>query len=439
MVNKNFLNSSKEYYLSDVFFEDLSKESTAEMMGKWVSEKTRNMINSKIMPDKDTLVTLFNTLYFESKWKKEFDKNDNKNFKFKLPNGSEVEKTFMAKNKETGEYYKGSNFQMANMQFKNFIKIEFVLPDENVKIEDMIKDENKLKEILNAKLKFLLLKIPSIKGKLIVTEVMMKLCTLSSGSTGNSIFVQSDKSKILIDCGLTGKLAVELLQSIGEKPEDLNAIFVTHEHIDHIKGVGILSRKYDIPILANEKTWIAMKDKIGKIDPKNINVFKSNTFFTFRDLDVQVVSTFHDAVDPVFFIFYQNNQKISILTDTGITSQLIVDSIRDSNILLLESNHDIEMLENGPYPIDLKYRIKGEYGHLSNDLASSIMKDIVNANGEKLILGHLSKTNNTPKTALESMKNELENIGIDVNKDIEIEVAEEFKSGKIIDLGGKYI
>ncbi|MFM1525603.1 MULTISPECIES: MBL fold metallo-hydrolase [Helcococcus] len=372
-------------------------------------------------------------------WKKEFDKNDNKNFKFKLPNGSEVEKTFMSKNKETGEYYKGSNFQMANMQFKNFIKIEFVLPDENVKIEDLIKDENKLKEILNAKLKFLLLKIPSIKGKLIVTEVMMKLCTLSSGSTGNSIFVQSDKSKILIDCGLTGKLAVELLQSIGEKPEDLNAIFVTHEHIDHIKGVGILSRKYDIPILANEKTWIAMKDKIGKIDPKNINVFKSNTFFTFRDLDVQVVSTFHDAVDPVFFIFYQNNQKISILTDTGITSQLIVDSIRDSNILLLESNHDIEMLENGPYPIDLKYRIKGEYGHLSNDLASSIMKEIVNANGEKLILGHLSKTNNTPKTALESMKNELENIGIDVNKDIEIEVAEEFKSGKIIDLGGKYI
>lgn len=267
----------------------------------------------------------------------------------------------------------------------------------------------------------------------------MKLCTLSSGSTGNSIFLQSDSSKILIDCGLTGKLLVELLKSIGEKPEDLDAIFVTHEHIDHIKGVGILSRKFDIPILANEKTWIAMKNKIGKVDPKNINVFKSNTFFTFRDLDVQVVSTFHDAADPVFFIFYQNNQKISILTDTGITSQLIVDSIRDSNILLLESNHDIEMLENGPYPIDLKYRIKGEYGHLSNDLASNVMKEIVNANGEKLILGHLSKTNNTSKKALQSMKNELINIGVNVEKDIDIEVAEEFKTGRVIDLGGKYI
>lgn len=265
----------------------------------------------------------------------------------------------------------------------------------------------------------------------------MKICTLSSGSSGNATYIESKRSKILLDCGLTGKLATSLLKSIGVNPGELDAIFVTHEHNDHIKGVGVMSRKYDLPILANEKTWIAMRKKIGKIDQKNINVFKSNTFFTFRDLDVQNISTYHDAIDPVFFIFYQKNQKISVLTDTGIFTDHMVESVKNSDAIIIESNHDLLMLENGPYPIDLKYRIKGELGHLSNDSSADIIKKIVRANGERIILGHLSTTNNTEEIAYESMKSNLKDLGIDHKKDINLSVAKEFQASKIMDLGSK--
>lgn len=266
----------------------------------------------------------------------------------------------------------------------------------------------------------------------------MKICTLSSGSTGNSTFLQSDNSKILIDCGLTAKLTISLLKTINVKPEELDAIFITHEHSDHIKGVGVMSRKYDIPILANEKTWEAMKNKIGKINPKNIFVFKSNSFFTFRDMDVQNISTYHDAVNPIFFIFYQRNQKISILTDTGIINSYIEDTVKNSDIIILESNHDINMLKTGPYPYHLKQRILGQQGHLSNDASADVMKNIVQGNGEKIILGHLSKTNNKESIAFENMKNKLKSIGLEVSKDIKLDIAKEYIVGELNDLGGDY-
>lgn len=266
----------------------------------------------------------------------------------------------------------------------------------------------------------------------------MKIVTLSSGSSGNCIYLESDQSKILIDVGLTGKLALHLLSVAGIQGHDIDAIFVTHEHSDHIKGVGVLSRKFDIPILANEKTWLAMQAKIGKIAPKNIIVFKSNTFFSFRDLDVHNVSTFHDAADPVFFNFYQRDQKISILTDTGIYSNTIIDAVKGSKVLVLESNHDISMLENGPYPYDLKMRIKGNYGHMSNDSAGQVMDKIVRGNGEKVILGHLSKTNNRPKLAYDSLHKLLVEKGLSPGKDIKIDVAKEFEVGEVTDLGGNY-
>ncbi|MGY3776432.1 MBL fold metallo-hydrolase [Helcococcus sueciensis] len=266
----------------------------------------------------------------------------------------------------------------------------------------------------------------------------MKIVTLSSGSSGNCIYVESDKTKLLVDCGLTGKLAITLMQEAGINPYELNAIFVTHEHIDHVKGVGVLSRKFNLPIFANEATWLSMQKKIGKIESHNINVFKSNTFFNFRDLDVHNLSTFHNAKDPVFFVFYQRNQKISILTDTGIVSNTIVDAVKHSDILILESNHDMDMLLNGPYSYDLKMRIKSDFGHLSNDLASEIMDEIVSGNGEHLILGHLSKNNNTEEIARKNMTSTLESKGLKVGKEIILDIAKEYQVGKIIDLGGNY-
>lgn len=264
----------------------------------------------------------------------------------------------------------------------------------------------------------------------------MRICSLSSGSKGNSIFVQSNKSKILVDCGHSGKMIELLLNSIGEKMSEIDAIFVTHEHSDHIKGVGVLSRRYDIPIIANEKTWIAMKRSIGEIAPKNILVFKTNTFFTYRDMDIHAISTFHDAQDPVAFIFYQKNQKISILTDTGIVSDNMKDAIRGSNIYLIEANHDIEMLKNGSYSPSLKRRILSDYGHLSNDLTKHTLEEILQGNGEAVILGHLSEENNLDYLAFSDVQNHLEDIGLDTNKDISLRVAPKLKADIITDLGG---
>lgn len=262
----------------------------------------------------------------------------------------------------------------------------------------------------------------------------MRICSLSSGSKGNSIFVESDKSKVLVDCGHSGKFLESLMRSIGEKAKDLNGIFVTHEHMDHIKGVGVLSRRYDLPVIANEKTWLAMAPVIGKIDPKNIFVFKTNSFFSFRDMDIHAINTFHDACDPVAFIFYQKKQKISILTDTGIVTDQMKDAIRGSNVYLLEANHDLDMLKKGPYPYNLKKRILSDFGHLSNDSSKIILEDVLKGNAETVILGHLSDENNLEELAFNEIHSHLSGLGAEVGKDIFLRVAPKLSADIITDL-----
>ena len=263
----------------------------------------------------------------------------------------------------------------------------------------------------------------------------MRICSLSSGSKGNLIYVESEKSKVIIDCGLTGKLAESLIRSIGVDPGDLNGIFVTHEHTDHIKGVGIMSRRFDIPVIANERTWLAMKNSIGKIDPKNIFVFKTNTYFSFRDLDIHAMSTFHDAADPVFYMFYEKDQKATVITDTGTINDLMLDAIKDSSYYLFESNHDIEMLRLGPYSPSLKRRILSDHGHLSNVLAKESIAKIVKGRGEHVVLGHLSDENNTDKIAFKESYEKLSGMGLDVGKDVKLRVASKFKADIVTDLG----
>lgn len=263
----------------------------------------------------------------------------------------------------------------------------------------------------------------------------MRICSLSSGSKGNAIFVQSEKTKLLVDCGHSGKFIELLLKSIGEDAKDLNGILVTHEHVDHIKGVGVISRRYDLPVLANEKTWLAMKNSIGKIAPKNIMVFKSNTFFSFRDLDIHAISTFHDAVDPVSFIFYQKNQKVTVMTDTGIVTDQMRDAIRGSNVYLLEANHDIEMLKNGPYPYLLKKRILSDYGHLSNEMAKMTLEDVLTGNNETVILGHLSDENNVETLAFSDVNDHLTEMGLNMGRDVNLRVAPKLNADIITDLG----
>lgn len=207
----------------------------------------------------------------------------------------------------------------------------------------------------------------------------MEFCTLFSGSSGNSIYVGTDKTKLLVDAGLSGKKIQEGLKEIGINPTDINGILITHEHDDHIKGAGILSRRFDIPIYANEDTWSAIHEKVGEIKSQNIKVFDNYATFEIGDVTVIPFKTPHDAISPCGYSFVFKNKKISIATDIGHTSLEVKDNIKDSDLILLESNHDVEMLKVGPYPYHLKRRVLSEIGHLSNEDCGRTIVDILNS------------------------------------------------------------
>lgn len=246
----------------------------------------------------------------------------------------------------------------------------------------------------------------------------IKFCSLSSGSSGNCQYIETDNTKVIIDAGLSGIAIERLLKSIGTNPSSLDAIFVTHEHIDHIKGVGILSRRYNIPIYANPDTWVAMKKTIGNIKEENIKVFKTERQFELNDIIVYPLSIFHDAADPVGYIIYYKDKKISIVTDTGWVNNTIIENIKNSNLYLIESNHDIKMLKEGSYPWPLKQRILSTRGHLSNEDCGRILGNVLTGTGEIVLLGHLSEENNIPNLALDTVKESIKNQGIDIHKDI---------------------
>lgn len=251
----------------------------------------------------------------------------------------------------------------------------------------------------------------------------LRFSSLSSGSSGNCIYIESDRSKILIDAGFSGKQVEKLLQSIHVDPTELDAILVTHEHSDHIKGVGVLSRRYRIPVIANEGTWCAMSKKIGKIDEENILIFKNDLFFGLRDLDILPISTSHDSMEACGYIIQKNNKKISLVTDTGLYNLEMMDAMRDSDLFFVEANHDIHMLKNGFYPYHLKQRILSTKGHLSNEDAGRLLGDVIQGNGEKVFLAHLSQENNTPSLAYHTVNNYLLSLGLDTERDIQMTVA----------------
>ena len=251
----------------------------------------------------------------------------------------------------------------------------------------------------------------------------MIFCSLYSGSSGNSIFVASDRTKILVDAGLTGKSIISALENIGENPQELNGILITHEHSDHIKGAGILSRKYDIPIFANEKTWAAMERCLGSVKPHNIMVVDDR--FTVRDMEITSFRVPHDAVACRGYTIAHGGKKISIATDIGVFTEEIRRSILDSDLVLLESNHDVEMLKFGPYPYDLKRRVLSEVGHLSNVDAGKAALEILRHGRKKIVLGHLSGTNNIPELAFKTVENIFleEKLSIGMGQDVDLALA----------------
>jgi phosphoribosyl 1,2-cyclic phosphodiesterase len=215
---------------------------------------------------------------------------------------------------------------------------------------------------------------------------------LGSGSAGNSILVCSTNSKLLIDAGLATKEIEGRLEQVGVDPLELNGILISHEHSDHVRSAGVLSRRYNIPLYFNAATYVATQAKIGKL--KQVEIFESNHGFKLQDLLIEPFSILHDAADPVGFCFYLKDRKLGIATDLGKPTSLVRQMLKQSHALILESNHDPEMLLSGPYPWWLKQRIRGKFGHLSNEDSQSLLRDLLHQDLKNIVLAHLSEKNN---------------------------------------------
>lgn len=248
--------------------------------------------------------------------------------------------------------------------------------------------------------------------------------SLISGSSGNSTLIVQDNALILLDCGASGKKLTQAIESLGFSCSDISAILLTHEHSDHINGAGIMSRRFDIPIYTTAETLDATN--IGSIKDSNIHTVSPGKDFEINGVGVMPFSISHDAANPIGFSFALNEGKFSSVTDTGVITQDIYKQVCDSKYLILESNHDVDMLQFGNYPYQLKRRILSETGHLSNNYAAKIAVKMMENGAEHIMLGHLSQENNTPEIAYKTTENALTAKGGIIGKDINLSVASRY-------------
>jgi phosphoribosyl 1,2-cyclic phosphodiesterase len=226
----------------------------------------------------------------------------------------------------------------------------------------------------------------------------LSVCVLASGSKGNAIHVSDGETTLLFDAGLSGIEIERRLRERNMAARAIQAIIVSHEHTDHIKGVGVLSRRYGIPVYINQGTQAAAVCELGVI--KHTESFCCGRDFSINHLTIHPFSTSHDARDPAGFTIQSNGIKIGLATDLGIATQMVKEHLKGSALLVLEANHDLEMLEKGPYPWPVKQRIRSRLGHLSNKESRDLLMEIRHSGLGHVVLGHLSETNNTPEKAL---------------------------------------
>ena len=237
----------------------------------------------------------------------------------------------------------------------------------------------------------------------------MKLLSIASGSSGNCYYVGNSDTHLLVDVGISCKRVENALKDEGIKPSELDGVLVTHEHIDHVKGIGVLARKHGVPIYATAGTIAEMKKmtSLGSIDEGLFHEIRPDEKILIKDITVDPSSIWHDAADPVCYSLYGDGKKVSIATDMGNYNDYIVNKLDNSDIMVVEANHDVRMLEAGPYPYYLKRRILGNYGHLSNELSGQLIYRLLNDHVKGILLGHLSKENNYAKLAYETVKLEV--------------------------------
>lgn len=240
----------------------------------------------------------------------------------------------------------------------------------------------------------------------------MKFSVLASGSTGNSFYIEGKSGKVLVDAGLSGKQVEKLLTEVGADASELDAILITHEHSDHIKGVGVLARRYQLPVYANAKTWEQLDRQLGTLAEDQRKLMEAGETIDFGTMKVESYGISHDAAEPMGFCFHEEDAKVSLTTDLGYVSQRIKDTVRGSDAYIFEANHDVEMLRMGSYPWNTKRRILSDVGHLSNDTAGEALTEILEGKGETVYLAHLSKENNMTELARLTVKNILEESGL---------------------------
>ena len=238
---------------------------------------------------------------------------------------------------------------------------------------------------------------------------MLELCAVASGSSGNCICVGDDNTHVLIDAGISGKRIENGLHEFDLKTNEMQGILVTHEHSDHIAGIGVLARRYGIPFYSTRGTIEAIKrsKSVGEIDESLFQVITPGKRFSIGNLIFKPISISHDAADPVAYKVSNEKKSVAVITDLGNYNQALVDELQGLDALLLEANHDIKMLQMGPYPYPLKQRILGDRGHLSNERSGQLLSDLLHDNFGTVLLGHLSKENNYEELAYEAVRLEI--------------------------------
>jgi len=262
-------------------------------------------------------------------------------------------------------------------------------------------------------------------------------CPLRSGSSGNALFVQAGNTRVLVDAGLSGRAVEQALREIGATPDSLGAILISHEHADHIRGVGVLSRRYDLPVYATEKTWLAMEDKPGitGIAPRHRRLLCAGQDFYICDLAVSPFAIPHDAADPVGFSLHCGGRKLCIATDLGHLAQSWLAALSGANLVLLEANHDPGLLGRSVrYPAYLKRRILSRHGHLSNADCGTAVVRLAEQGTRHVILGHLSAETNTPALAERTVSDALWAAGIEPQTDVRVDLALRDRIGRLYSL-----
>lgn len=263
----------------------------------------------------------------------------------------------------------------------------------------------------------------------------MRMCSIASGSSGNCVYVGSDATHLLVDVGISGKKTESGLEELGISGGDLDGILITHEHADHISGLGVLARKYEIPIYATRGTIEAVRQmkSMGSIDQELWVEVKEDQRFTIKDLTVNPLRISHDAAQPVAYRISYGSKRVAVCTDLGVYNDYTVECLKGLDAILLEANHDVNMLQVGPYPYPLKQRILGSRGHLSNENSGRLLCRILHDKLKTILLGHLSKENNLPELAFESVRME---INMDANPykagDFDIRVARRSEMSPVV-------